>query len=285
MTITESAQAQSLLGKPLFASVARTGQDVAALERKLEAAKSTYESAPDDVQKFMFYVLAVDALHEYRTGIELYSQGIEKWPEEAMLYCHRGHRYLNLREFDRGMQDLQLADELLPGSPDILYHIGLAHYMRGEFESALDAFVRGNDATSDDGEIQPTSSLRLVGNAEIIRMGNADWIFTTLSRLGRFEEAEKVLETVNPELQAGGNMIFYMTRVLFYKRLISEEEIQRRFTELGRGAHSMGYGVGAYHLSRGDKQKAREYFEEVVTGTLWPAWAYVAAEAELARGL
>lgn len=285
MIVTEQAQTQSLLGEPLYASVARTGQDVPSLERKLAAAKEACEAAPEDVQKFMLYALAVDALHEYRRGIGLYSQGIERWPEEAMLYCHRGHRYLNLREFDLGMEDLQRADELMPNSPDVLYHMGLAHYMRGELEPALDAFVRGNEATSDDGDIQPTSSLKLVGNAEIIRMGNTDWIYTTLSRLGRFEEAEAVLEEVDPELKASGNMIFYMTRVLFYKGLISEDEVQKRFATLGRGAHSMGYGVGAYHLARGNADKARAYFQEVVSGTMWPAWAFVAAEAELARGL
>lgn len=285
MTIAEQAQTYSLLGEPLYASVAQTGQEVPALERKLAEAKAASEAAPDDVQKFMFYALAVDALHEYRKGIDLYSQGIGKWPDEGMLYCHRGHRYLNLREFDRGMEDLRRADELLPNSTDVLYHTGLAYYMRGEFEEALDAFVRCNEVTSDEGEIQPTSSLNLVGNAEIIRIGNTDWIYTTLSRLGRFDEAEAVLDQVDPNLKAGGNMIFYLTRVLFYKGLLSEEDVHQRFKELGRGAHSMGYGIGAYHLARGNKEKARAYFEQVLTGTMWPAWAFVAAEVELARGL
>lgn len=282
---TEQPQTTSLLGKPLYASVARTDQDEAALEKKVADAKAAWEADPEDVQKYMLYALAIDATHEYRQGIELYEQGIERWPEEPMLYCHLGHRLLNMREFDRGLEYLNKADGMLPDSTDVLYHKGLAYYMKGEFEQALAAFEHCNRVTSDEGNVQPTSSVKLVARAEIIRMGNADWIYTTLSRLGRFDEAAAILDTVNPDLETSGNMIFYMTRVLFYQGVLSEEEVLARFAKLGRGAHSMGYGLGAHFLARGDKEKAKAYFEDVITGTMWPAWAFIASEVELARGL
>lgn len=251
-----------------------------------DEAKAAWEADPEDVQKYMMYVARIDAMQQYRESIDLYTKGIEKWPEEPMLYCHRGHRYLNIREFDLGMEDLVKANEMMPDQSDILYHLALAHYMKGEYEEALAAFIRGYEVTSDEGDIPPTSALKTVAPAEIIRMGNVDWIYITLSKLGRFDEARQWLDKVDDNMEAGGNMIFYLTRVLFYKGVITEEEAVRRFKEMGRGFHSMGYGLGQWHLARGNKEKAKEYFTGVVEGsTMWPAWAFIAAEVELTRGL
>jgi len=45
----------------------------------------------------------------------------------------------------------------------------------------------------------------------------------------------------------------------------------------------MGYGIGCLHLLAGDKSAALAAFERVVNGDEWPAFGFIAAEAELAR--
>jgi hypothetical protein len=47
---------------------------------------------------------------------------------------------------------------------------------------------------------------------------------------------------------------------------------------------TQGYGVGNWYLVNGDKAKAKEIFERVVAGKAWPAFGYIAAEADLRRG-
>ena len=44
-----------------------------------------------------------------------------------------------------------------------------------------------------------------------------------------------------------------------------------------------GYGVGHWYLVNGQRARAREIFERVVSGAQWPAFGFMAAEAELAR--
>jgi hypothetical protein len=44
-----------------------------------------------------------------------------------------------------------------------------------------------------------------------------------------------------------------------------------------------GYGVANWHLSNGERGRAREIFEKVVAGPQWNAFGYIAAEGELAR--
>ena len=46
---------------------------------------------------------------------------------------------------------------------------------------------------------------------------------------------------------------------------------------------TQGYGVGNWRLCNGQQDKAREIFEGVVAGDYWPAFGFIAAEAELAR--
>ena len=44
-----------------------------------------------------------------------------------------------------------------------------------------------------------------------------------------------------------------------------------------------GYGIGNWHLYNGRKQEAMDVFRRVVAGEMWPAFGFIAAEAELAR--
>jgi hypothetical protein len=48
---------------------------------------------------------------------------------------------------------------------------------------------------------------------------------------------------------------------------------------------TQGYGVGNWYLVNGDEKKAREVFERVLAGKAWAAFGYIAAEADLKRGL
>ncbi len=48
---------------------------------------------------------------------------------------------------------------------------------------------------------------------------------------------------------------------------------------------TQGYGVGNWYLVNGDVAAATEIFERIVAGTSWAAFGYIAAEAELARGV
>jgi hypothetical protein len=43
-----------------------------------------------------------------------------------------------------------------------------------------------------------------------------------------------------------------------------------------------GYGLGAWHLVRGDTARAERLFRDVLATGYWPAFGYIAAEAELA---
>lgn len=96
---------------------------------------------------------------------------------------------------------------LSPDNFDVLYHIGLVQYFEEEYDRALATFTHCDRVTVND-EHTPASSMLKRIPSEILRISNIDWIFMTLSRLGRLEEADKLLDVIDPSLPASGNMVF-----------------------------------------------------------------------------
>ena len=100
-----------------------------------------------------------------------------------------------------------------------------------------------------------------------------DLLLTPERKLAR-EDIDKVL--ANIENQG------YHRRLLLYKGTLQESDL------LGTGGSAVeqatqGYGVGCWHLCEGRPQQAGAVFEQIVAGDSWPAFGFIAAEAELAR--
>ena len=141
--------------------------------------------------------------------------------------------------------------------------------MLGDFESAHAAFEQALRYAKHDSQ----------------RAAYSDWLYMVLCRLDRTEEADKVLEPIHSEMEMTGNNHLYLTRLLFYRGDITQEEAEERFSKGGL-AFASYFGLGHWYLVDGDTDRARDYFKKVVfEGTSWGGFAHVAAEAELARGL
>ena len=233
-------------------------------------------------------------LGRYGEAIDTYTRGLETDPENAALYRHRGHRYITTRRLDEALADLSRAAELVEGRPDeveqdglpnergiptstlksnIFYHLGLAHYLRGDFENALDAYRRCLEVSSTEDNVVATTH----------------WLYMTLRRLGRDTEAAAALEPITADMDIIENHEYY--RLLrMYKGEVDPDVM---WTEVRRGAASLGsatsgYGVGNWLFYEGttgdgDRDAAFDLFSHIHSGNQWAAFGYIAAEAELAR--
>jgi len=104
----------------------------------------------------------------------------------------------------------------------------------------------------------------------------------THRRLNRKEDAAKVLDKITPELKVKENTS-YFDRLLFYKGLKKEDNLVKIKEANDLEIATVGYGLGNWHLYNGNAAKADEYFRRIVSGAYWPAFGFIAAEAELAR--
>lgn len=166
---------------------------------------------------------------DYRRAIEQFSAAIEEFPEEARLYRHRGHRYITLREFDLAIQDFKKAAELFESEPDITeqdglpnaqniplsslqtntwYHLGLAHYLKGEYAEAIEAYQNGLE----------------VSDNEDMRIAFLYWYYMALRKQGKDIEAGQLLDDVSTDIELIENTSYYELLMVF-KGVFEEDEL------------------------------------------------------------
>lgn len=281
-------QAVSLLGDTLRAfplSESTRGR----YEQDLATARRAYDAAPTDPDSIIWLGRRLGYLGRIREAVEVFTRGISLHPQNAWMYRHRGHRYVTLREFPRAIADLTRAAQLVEGGPDqvepdgqpnarnapigtlksnIWYHLGLAHYLRGDFARAVPIYRREMDeATNDDR-----------------RVSTAHWLYMSLRRLGRDDEAAAVLARIPDRMTIIENETYHQL-LRMYEGAIPPDSV---LAPDARGEMSVtdataAYGIGNWHLYNGRPAEARRIFERIVAGGQWGAFGYIAAEAELAR--
>lgn len=284
---SQTPEATSLLGRPLV-SAAPSPEQAKKLEAELAAARAAYEASPGDADAIIWLGRRTAYLGRYRDAIAVFTEGIDKHPEDARMYRHRGHRYITVREFDKAIADLNRAAELVRGKPDqtepdgqpnarniptstlnsnIYYHLGLAHYLKGNFERALQAY---------------RECLGFSKNPDMLT-ATSHWLYMTLRRLDRPGEARQVLEPISPEMDIIENTAYH--RLLMLYKGQEEADALVGSTERGLNFVTVTYGVGNWHLYNGRTEPARALFKRVVeeAPSQWAAFGYIAAEAELAR--
>ncbi|MDA0994745.1 MAG: tetratricopeptide repeat protein [Proteobacteria bacterium] len=278
--VPDGAQAVSLLGGVLSSPA----PDQGALDR-LATAKADYDTDPNNADYIIWYGRRAAYTGDYRRAIEIFSEGIEKHPDDPRMYRHRGHRYVSIREFERAIEDLEIAADLIEGTeneiePDglpnafnipvsslhgnIWYHLGLAYYLKQDWDNAYRAYKAGFDAGGNDDN----------------RVSTAHWLYMILQRKGDPEAARSILDAISADMNVIENMSYH-NLCLFYKGEISLRELVGDNEDSPTGAAIM-YGAANWHYYTGDAETAREMLRALVATNAWSAFGYIAAEVDLA---
>jgi tetratricopeptide (TPR) repeat protein len=284
---SQKPEATSLLGKPLVPAPI-TPEARKTLEENLKQAEIVYGRNPDDPDATIWLGRRIAYLGRYRDAIETFSEGIEKHPDDARLYRHRGHRYITVREFPKAIADLTKAAQLVSGKPDqvepdgqpnarniptstlqsnIYYHLGLAHYLSGDYARAADAYAE---------------CMKVSTNNDM-RVATAYWSYLTQLRLGKASEAAALLAPITADMEIIENGSYHRLLRMFKGELPLDSLLASATGALDTVTTS--YGVAAWHLGNGRRDRAVPLLSTIVDGTpqQWPAFGYIAAEADLAR--
>jgi tetratricopeptide (TPR) repeat protein len=188
-----------------------------------------------------------------------------------------------VRDFDKAIADLTKGASLIRGKADevepsgvggrpstlhfnVWYHLGLAHYLKGEFGKAIEAYLECMKASADDES----------------KVATSDWLYMAYRRDGKTEEAAKILEPIREGMPIEENTAYYQ-RLLMYKGLVKPEAVLNPENAEPIQVATQGYGVGNWYLYNGDPEKARGVFEKIIAVGFWPAFGHIAAEVELQR--
>lgn len=256
-------------------------------EQKRVDAETVYEKNKSNADAIIWYGRRTAYLGKYEESIDIFSKGIAIHPEDARLYRHRGHRNFTVRCFDKAIDDLKKAAQLVKGKPDeiepdglpnakniptstlqsnIWYHLGLAYFIKGEYKKAVRAYYE---------------CMKVSKNPDMY-VATANWMYITFLKLNKVDKAEKLLATIkaNEELIESGD---YLKILLLYKNQSDftspVKEIENSST---LSSASYGFGLGNYLLQRGKKEEAKLIFKKVIAGNQWSSFGFIAAEAALA---
>lgn len=285
---TLEPQLISLLDSTYFEPV-RDSASNQRLHQNLAEAKANLDHEPTEIN-YIWYGRRTAYLMRYKEAIKIFTEGLERYPESYRLYRHRGHRYISLREFDKAIEDLTRASELMPydtlevepdGIPNsintplsstqfnVWYHLGLAYYLKGDFSNAAEAYKKCMVTSVNDDLLCAT----------------ADWQYMTYRRLGQDSIAETILDQINPQMTIIENDSYHK-RLMMYKGTMDPESLLLVSEDNPDPALSLatqGYGVGNFYLYNGDTTKAINTFKKIIADENWAAFGFIAAEADLQR--
>ena len=151
--------------------------------------------------------------------------------------------------------------------------MGASCFINGEYERARQAYVR---------------CYELNENLQML-VAVTDWYWMTLKRLGRDEEAAKLLEcipdTISKDDEKGGGKEYHK-RLMMYKGKISPEEAWADAGTEDIQIITTGYGIANYYYVNGQEEKGNEIVLKVLQegkDRYWSAFGYQASLAEAQR--
>jgi tetratricopeptide (TPR) repeat protein len=215
------------------------------------------------------------ARRQYKEAVATSTRGLALAPKNADLYLERGHRELGLREFKPAMKDLEQATRLAPENLDTHYHLGLARYFLGEFDEAAASFDKA----------------RILAKTDDSLIDCSNWLYVSLERAGKQEQAAQVLERITPDVKnTEPHLYFYLRLLHFYQGQLTAEAVLPpppagpEDLEGELSFNTVSYGVGNWRVYHHNRSEAISLFRNVVKGEAWNSWGFIGSELELLRG-
>ncbi len=253
--------------------------------KQLEDAIAIYDNAPDSLEAIIWYGRRLGYLGRYHEAINIYSKGLEIYPKSYKLLRHRGEAFITVRNFDQAKMDLERAafysrsfeDETEPdGLPNrlnrplttvkynIWYHLGLAYYLKGNFDQAISAYKKCLD----------------VGENDDLTVAASTWLYRTYVKIGNVDEAMAILEPISKNMKLIENRS-YLNILMLFKNEVTPQRIYelaiRRDNSLDP---TIGYGLGNWYVLQGEVETAKATFDQVIASNSWDSFGFIASEVE-----
>jgi tetratricopeptide (TPR) repeat protein len=257
------------------------------LENNLKQAITNFELDKSE-ENYIWYGRRLAYMYRFDEAFSVFAEGLQKFPESYKILRHRGHRYISVRLFNKAIEDLTLAAKLAEGKPveiepdgipnkmnqplsnyhfNIYYHLSLAYYLQGNYVEAEKAYEK---------------CMQYSDNNDL-KIATADWIYMTKQRLGKSDDAAQFINSIDDESEVIENDS-YLQRIKMYKGKIdvnSVLNISATDPDMELKLATQGYGVANWYLQQKDTTKTLEIIDEILKGTSYTAFGFIAAETDL----
>jgi tetratricopeptide (TPR) repeat protein len=290
-------QGKSLFGEPLY-TTGPNPVNVAPTDKLLRAvaeAKTAYENTLT-IDSATWYGRLLGYQGLMREAIQVYTAGLKKYPDSAKLLRHRAHRYFNLREFDRSIEDglrsaalyenrplerEKLGPDYFPSTPDVVqfylyYHLGHAYFAKHEYADAAKWFDRSRQVGVG------------VGDKSSITAGTY-WQYLALARGAQFDAAAALLDGYTMDLvdlkdNLESNNYFDGLQLFKHRRdpagFFDDKDSGKAFSTSDGIKSSTSYSLANYSIIQGRADEAKAHLRRAMQIDTWSFFARVQAEAD-----
>lgn len=286
-SFSESPEAVTGENTDVFKQEYLSQQDLDRRQKKLLEAEADYTQDPSNLDNIIWYGRRLAYLGKFQEAINVYTDGLRKFPQSYKLYRHRGHRYITIRQFDKAIEDLQNAafyasnaeNEIEPdGIPNaynrpvsnikfnIWYHLGLAYYLKGNYDKAISSYKK---------------CMQYSDNNDL-KVATTNWLFATYGKIGNMDAATVIIEEIPGKMRLIENRIYH-DLIMLYRGFVTPDVVIRRNTSEGELNAAIGYGIGNWYLINGEINNALNIFTRVLDGTQRDTFGYIASEVEMSN--
>jgi len=271
--IQASESPTSLIGTPLR-EPAWNPETRARLEKDLEIARAVMAVAPEREDSYIWLGRRLGYLVRYRDAIDVFTEGLERFPDSYKLLRFRGRHLARNREFDRAIADYRRAAALVENVQDsyepdgvinarhqylgsyranIHYYLGQTSWAVGEYGDVL----RGMERSSIEPLVQHSDRL----------VATTYWRYLAHRKLGQEAAARQLVSEFPEDLDLLENHTYY-EGVLFFTGALNEQELLPRADSIGK------FAIAMEHHFRGEDDIAAIMWQEIIEDSaqgFWPA--------------
>jgi|TARA_B110000046_G_scaffold122046_1_gene128716 tetratricopeptide (TPR) repeat protein len=254
-------------------------------ERVLLKVEKAFNENPENEFNIINYGIKLADLGRFQEAINLYDEGLIKFPESYKIRRYIGQHYLTTRQFDEAITSLSEAityanDSLVIESEysylksnnrktiynvkfNIWYYLGLSYYMKGNYDKAISSFRKCEKYT----------------NNNDLKVVIANWLYTAFAKIGNLDLAEAEIMSIPTNMRLLEiKSRKYHDLIMLYRGLVTPSILTQR-----NGIDAdVGYGIGNYYLINGQVENAISAFNRVISTEQQERIGYMAIEAELA---
>lgn len=281
--------AVTINGKKLF-ELPEPDSIKAQKKKALDDARMFYLGNLKDVKAYLSYGYSNLELAQVENAIQIFSKGLEQFPNTADLYLYRGIALVQGRQFKNAVNDFWKAGKAVEGQRDhkgileksaedkkidasihfdIYKWMGLAFQAQGDFSNAEKMFeVCGDFSTNSD-----------------LHCMSYYWQYQAYSRSGRIKDAASILETIDDKMYISESTRPYLDALLYLKSQKSETELVNLDQLPKSSEEARVWTIKAYALALKAQLESKEekwlsILDKILASPFWNQEAYIAAEAD-----
>lgn len=187
------------------------------LELDLKIAQAAFEVAPDREDSYIWLGRRYGYLGRYEEAIEVFTEGLKKFPNSYRLLRFRGRHLARNRQFERAIADYQLGLQKMEGHADSFEPNGIIndielptstyrqnlHYYLGQTSFAVGDYAQMFD------ELEKSNQTLIELPFDDHRIAVIYWQYIALKKLNKHQQAEALVATLPQPVRILENQAYY----------------------------------------------------------------------------